>query len=71
MYRCPECGSVSLEVVVEVWAMLIQIAEGFATDTSTPKDGSHEWGDNSVMRCGDCDCSEITERFKVASQEDG
>jgi hypothetical protein len=71
MYRCPECGSISLEVVVEVWATLIQNADGFETDTSSPKDGSHEWGDNSVMRCRDCDCQEIAERFKVASQEAG
>ena len=71
MYRCPECGSISLEVVVEVWATLTQNAEAFETDTSTPKDASHEWGDNSVMRCQDCDCQEIAERFKVASQEAG
>jgi hypothetical protein len=69
MYRCPKCSSTSLEVVVEVWATLIQNAEGFETDTSTPDDGSHEWGDNSVMRCQECDCQEISEEFKVASQE--
>jgi hypothetical protein len=71
VYRCPECDSINLEVVVEVWATLIQNAEGFETDTSTPDDGSHELGDNSVMRCRDCDCQEISERFKVASQETG
>jgi hypothetical protein len=71
MHRCPECGSISLEVVVEVWATLIQNAEGFETDATTSKNGSHEWGDNSVMRCLDCDCLEISERFKVASQEAG
>jgi hypothetical protein len=65
MYKCPECGSTRLEVVVEVWATLIQTDEGFETDTTTP-DASHDWTENSVMRCCDCGCQEIAEEFKLA-----
>ena len=70
MYRCPECGSTNLEVVVEVWATLIQTDDNTETDTTTPKNGDHEWGDNSAMRCVDCDHSDIAERFAVPEQED-
>jgi hypothetical protein len=69
MYICPKCGSIELEVVVEVWATLIQTHDNFETDTSTPDDASHEWDDNSLMRCRDCDCREIAGRFSVTSQE--
>jgi hypothetical protein len=65
MYRCPECGSDNLEVTVETWATLVQTKEGAVTDTTTAFDGSHEWGDNSVMRCRDCDAQEIAERFET------
>jgi hypothetical protein len=34
MYCCPKCGSISLEVVVEVWATLIQNAEGFEREST-------------------------------------
>ena len=67
MYRCPECGSDNLEVVVEVWATLIQKGDGFETDTTTPADANHEWGDNSAMRCRDCDAQEIAERFEAGA----
>jgi cytochrome c-type biogenesis protein CcmH/NrfF len=69
MYRCPACDSTNLEVVVEVWATLIQTAEGFQTDTTTPDDASHEWGANSVMRCTVCDTQEIAERFNADKKE--
>ena len=49
MYRCPECGSTDLEVIVEVWATLIQTDDNVETDTTTPDDASHEWGDNSPI----------------------
>jgi hypothetical protein len=67
VYRCPKCSSANLEVVVEVWATLIQNDDGFETDTTTPDDASHEWTDNSVMRCCDCDSQEIAERFNTES----
>lgn len=72
MYQCPKCGSTdNLEVVVEVWATLIQTDDdNLETDTSTPDDGDHEWGDNSAMRCRDCDFSDIAEKFTMAKQED-
>jgi hypothetical protein len=65
VYRCPKCSSANLEVVVEVWATLIQNDDGFETDTTTPDDASHEWTDNNVMRCCDCDSQEIAERFNT------
>ena len=70
MYRCPECGSTNLEVVVEVWATLSQTEDNLETDTSTPKGGDHEWSDNSAMRCIVCGCDDIAERFAVPEQED-
>ena len=69
MYRCPECGSTNLEVVVEVWATFIQTDDNIETDTTTPKTGDHYWGDNSAMRCIDCNCQEIAEKFAVSEQE--
>jgi len=70
MYQCPQCCSTNLEVVVEVWATLIQTDDdNFETDTSTPKNGDHEWGGNSAMRCIDCDCSDIAEKFAILKQE--
>ena len=65
MYRCPKCGSDNLEVVVEVWATLTQTGANFETDTSTPDDANHEWGDNSPMRCTDCDQQDIADAFKT------
>jgi len=64
-YVCPECGKDNLEVVVEVWAKLIQTDDGFETDTSEPDDGSHNWNGNSHMRCRDCSHSAIAEEFEV------
>jgi hypothetical protein len=70
-YRCPVCKRDDrLEVVVEVWATLIQRGEDeFETDTTTPQDASHEWNENSVMRCLACDCQEIAERFELEEPE--
>ena len=70
MYRCPECGSTNLEVIVEVWATLIQTDDNLETDTSTPKTADHEWDDESVMRCVDCGWDDIAERFEIPEQRD-
>ena len=69
MYRCPECGSANLEVVVEVWATLIQTDDNLETDTTIPKTGDHEWGDESIMRCTDCHWDDIAEKFAVPEKE--
>lgn len=53
MWKCPECQSTThLRVEVKVDACLIQQSEddNFETDA----DGSHEWGDESDMRCTNC-----------------
>jgi hypothetical protein len=55
MYKCPKCQSTSLEVVVQVWARLTQDPNGdIGTDTTESFDGSHEWDENSLMQCRDC-----------------
>lgn len=53
-YACPKCGSDNLEVSVVTWATLIQTADGIETDTTTVRDGSHEWDGASHMLCRDC-----------------
>lgn len=53
-YTCPKCGSKELEITVQVWAELIQNDDGFETDTTTPDDSSHDWDDESPMRCRSC-----------------
>ena len=54
-YACPHCTSDELEVVVSVWAELTQDEDGnFETDTSTPDNSSHEWDEQSAMRCRSC-----------------
>ncbi len=66
MYRCPNCGSTNLEVIVQVWATLIQADDNFQTDTTTPDNSSHEWSDESPMRCVDCGSGEqIADAFKT------
>ncbi len=70
MYRCPECGSTNLEVRVEVWATLIQTDDNIETDTTTPKNGDHDWGENNVMRCVDCDYDSPAAKFSDAVEED-
>src|ERR1035437_11190410 len=56
MYRCPKCKSTRLEVVVKVWARLTQDPNGdIGTDTTESFDGSHDWDENSLMQCRDCD----------------
>ena len=74
MYRCPTCKSKDhLEVVVEVWAKLIQPdsePEAFQTETDSAECGAdHEWSDSSVMTCVNPECADmldtqIAEHFK-------
>jgi hypothetical protein len=79
-YRCPKCKSDNLDVLVEVWARLSQNEPEepgwteFSTDVTAGEFGDHEWGDNSPMRCRDCDHCAIAAEFKVeeaiADEED-
>lgn len=72
-YVCPVCKSARLEVVVECRARLIQTENGgdfdVETDTTTPQDSSHEWGDNSVMFCMQCGEQDIADAFENANRE--
>jgi len=63
MYRCPDCDSTDLEVSVVVWATLLQTEEGFETDATTPDDASHDWSDQSMMRCRDCGTERTAAKF--------
>jgi hypothetical protein len=62
MWICPTCKSKDhLEVVVEIWAKLIQPdddPEAFETDTDNVQDHDQEWGANSVMQCTNPDCED-------------
>ena len=62
-YACPHCNSDELEVVVSVWAELIQNKnDEFETDTSTPDNSAHEWDNLSAMRCKGCGyCGKVLE----------
>lgn len=57
MYRCPQCKSKRLEVVVEMWAALEQDEEtgDFQTDIDEAENHDQEWGGDSTMRCVDCE----------------
>lgn len=68
MWKCPECGSDRLKVVVEVECNLIQEPDGnFQTEE---RDCNHEWTENSVMTCRDCGEQDIADKFEVAMDED-
>jgi len=68
MYKCPKCQSTSLEVVVQVWARLTQDPNGdIGTDTTESFDGSHEWDENSLMQCRDCDYHGQSAKFDQES----
>jgi predicted RNA-binding Zn-ribbon protein involved in translation (DUF1610 family) len=65
MYGCPKCGSADLQIVVEVWAKLVQKSDGtFETDLDEAECHDHEWTDNSVMACTDCGEQDIAEAFR-------
>ncbi len=51
---CPKCGDEDhIDVAAVVWVRLTD--DG--TDLDAPKDGSHEWDDNSEAQCVACDYS--------------
>jgi len=64
-WRCPECRSTALDVSVETWARLFQRCGDFETDFDDALDHSHEWDDDSPMKCRDCGHGALTEEFKV------
>lgn len=61
-WKCPECESDSLSVVVMTSATLVQEPDGnFQTDIA----GDHEWDENSSMTCTDCGHSAAASDFEV------
>lgn len=66
-YVCPQCKSEEdLEVVVAVWALLLQDGSGdFETDTSEPDDSSHDWDGDSAMKCVACGHSATAAAFAI------
>ena len=52
--RCPVCGkSGEIDVRASIWARVTK--DG--TDADLSHDRTHEWGDNSPVRCANCTCS--------------
>lgn len=61
-WKCPECGSSDLVVMVLVAAALTQHPDGaFETDA----DGDHEWDGCSSMTCTDCNYCAASASFEV------
>lgn len=48
------CGSVALEVLVSVWARLIQERDNVETVTDEASDRHQDWSTTSPMKCCDC-----------------
>lgn len=67
-WKCPECGSKRLTVMVEVTAELTQYGEGDDYNFETTTDSSdHQWDENSAMTCCDCDHCAIADEFDIES----
>lgn len=62
MYKCPQCGSIELNVQVETACRLMQGDEGCATEYLN---GDHYWGDENTMWCTKCGYQECSEEFEV------
>lgn len=67
-YRCPYCGSTQLQIIVEVFADLIQNDDG---TFSTPLDleDTPEYGPESTVYCTDCEADAELEKFKVQEEQ--
>ena len=65
-WKCPECGSTDLHVVVEAMAKLTQGEDGeFETEIDG---GSHDWDGGSSMVCKGCDFVDDAAGFEVDTQ---
>lgn len=64
-YKCPQCGETDLDVSITCWAKLYQ-EDGEVTGTVTDEshDGTHEWDDDSQMRCNGCDHAGTVKEFR-------
>lgn len=60
-WKCPECGSDQLTVVVTTTARLTQTEDNFETEVT----GDHEWGEESYMDCLECGHGDNAGEFEV------
>lgn len=64
-YQCPDCGqSDCLEVVVQVFARVIQEPDNIQTCTDTATQKDHHWDEASRMCCRHCDCHGVAANFR-------
>jgi hypothetical protein len=65
-YRCYNCQSLRLNVVVRAWAPLYQEPDG-GTSTGAVERTAQFWDDESSMRCCDCQAQGEAADFEIAS----
>ena len=59
-WKCPQCGSEKLSVMVTVSADLTQSGDNFETDPN----GDHEWDGDSLMTCQECQYAAASRQFE-------
>lgn len=57
---CPKCGSKKLSVMVTVSADLTQSGDNFETEPA----GDHEWDEDSLMTCQECQYTAASRQFE-------
>lgn len=65
-WKCPNCGSKRLSVMVTVSADLTQSGDNFETDAN----GDHEWDGDSLMTCGGCGYCTASRHFDQGISEE-
>ncbi len=65
-WKCPNCGSKTLSVMVTVSADLTQSADNYETDPN----GDHEWDGDSRMTCKDCNYCSASRQFDQGISEE-
>lgn len=65
-WKCPNCGSKKLSVMVTVSADLTQSADNYETDPN----GDHEWDGDSLMTCKDCSYCSASRQFDQGISEE-
>jgi hypothetical protein len=62
--ECPVCFHTDLDVHALVWVQLTETG----SDADTSHDGSHEWDDNSLFFCRNCEESGAVAWAKTAAE---
>lgn len=65
-WKCPNCGSKKLSVMVTVSADLTQSGDNFETDPN----GDHEWDGDSLMTCNSCSYCSASRQFDQGISEE-